>query len=123
MSGDSAVCLVTVPFVFGYPRAGASAEVVWNDTVVGAAVALVGLIGMVAPLRMVGLTVVTMLLGFWMVFASAVLHYGPDTGGRPWVGTVSGIALILLGAITAVVTQGWALHAEARRRFAVGWSP
>ena len=61
--------LMAAPWIFGYARTTAG----WNATIVGLVVMAIAVVRIVRPARRVWLSVVTLVLGIWLVVAPFVI--------------------------------------------------
>ncbi|GAA3223781.1 hypothetical protein GCM10017691_11120 [Pseudonocardia petroleophila] len=103
------VWLVLAPFVLDYPDISGGFDARWNDRVVGAAIAVVAVVRMVSPNRTVGVGLVNVVLGAWLVAAPFLLFYNDDR-----VATAATVNDIAVGAL--VIALACASRALSRRR-------
>lgn len=95
--------LLFAPYVLLYGPAADAA--VWNDLLVGAAVAVMALVRTLAPLRWVWLSWLNAALGVWLVAAPLVLDYGP-VGAAVWNDVAVGVIVLGLSLWSAFSARG-----------------
>ncbi|MHA6793797.1 SPW repeat protein [Pseudonocardia bannensis] len=98
------VWLALAPFVLGHPDTGPGFDARWNDMLVGVAVLAVSAVQLALPARAAVLSLITMVLGTWLIAAPFVLGY--NTGVAAVAATVNDVVvgiLIVELAIAAVL--------------------
>src|SRR3954454_12249569 len=93
------IWLIIAPFVLGY----GGGDPYWNDIVLGALIALVGVARVLSGTRYAWLSGLNMLFGAW-VFAAA--FWLDATARASWNDAIVGAIVFLLGAVAASVAAG-----------------
>jgi hypothetical protein len=91
------IWLTLAPAMWNYGVAGDGFDAQWNDVLVGIAVLLSGLIRMARPVRSVTVSMISFMLGSWLVVAPLALAYGFDEDS-----TLATVNDIIVGAVIAV---------------------
>ena len=92
------VWLVLAPYALNYENTGPGFDGYWNDVVIGAAIAIVAIVRMAAPIRTAALGLVNIALGAWLIIAPFVLGYNlaTDAMAATWNDIVVGFIVVLL---------------------------
>ncbi len=93
------IWLTLAPAMWSYGITGDGFDARWNDVLVGIAVILSGLIRMARPVRSATVSMVSFMLGAWLVVAPLTLSYG--FGEDSTLATVNDI---IVGAVVAVLS-------------------
>lgn len=106
------VWLLLAPFVLDYAPVAAGLGAYWNDLVLGAVVALLALVRVVAPERVLWLSLVNAVLGAWLVAAPFVLDY--HARAYAYEATGNDVAVGLLVFVMAVVSAATTYQQQRR---------
>ena len=93
--------LLVAAFVLGY--AGIAAAL-WNEILVGAAIAVLAWLRVSNPERMTGLSWTNAVLGVWLIAAPFVLGYAA-TAAAMWNEVIIGLVVAALGTWSAIATN------------------
>jgi hypothetical protein len=103
------VWLILSPSALGYGEPDRLFGGVWNETVVGIAIAVVALVRILSPASSAPLSAVNVALGGWLIIAPFILDYGPAMSDARWND-------IIVGAVTVVFAgASWAVGSRQRR--------
>ncbi|GIF01207.1 SPW repeat protein [Paractinoplanes rishiriensis] len=96
------IWLIIAPFSLDYRNAGGGFDGYWNDVVIGVALAVVALVRIALPLATAPLSLINILLGFWLITAPFVLAYntGTDATQATLNDIVTGAVVAALAAIS-----------------------
>jgi hypothetical protein len=94
------IWLFIAPFLLGYSDVAAA---LWNDIIVGAIVLILAGIRVWKPMHNRWLSWTNVLLGIWLAIAPFILGYTEITAAL-WNDIIVGVAIIILGAWSAIVT-------------------
>ncbi len=92
------VWLVLAPYALDYQNTGTGFDGYWNDIVIGLALVVVAGIRMATPIRTAALSLVSVVLGAWLIIAPFMLDYnaGVDAVSATWNDIVVGIIVVVL---------------------------
>jgi hypothetical protein len=93
--------LIIAPFVLGYAAVQAA---VWNDIVIGVAVAIMAIVRVTQPARYEGLSWVNVVLGVWLILAPFMLGYA-RIQPAVWNDVLMGLVVLALAATSAMATR------------------
>ncbi|HZD11622.1 MAG TPA: SPW repeat protein [Candidatus Binatia bacterium] len=94
------IWLLVAPFILGYSGVAAG---LWNDIIVGALVLILAGVRVWKPAHNRWLSWTNVLLGIWLAAAPFILGYS-EIAAAMWNDIIVGIAIIVLGAWSAVAT-------------------
>jgi hypothetical protein len=89
--------LIVAPWILGD---GGEGNVVWNEVVVGAAIALIAVVRVNAPARWAPLGWINVVLGGWLVVAPFVLT--SNTALISWNDVIIGVAVVIMALISTI---------------------
>lgn len=92
------IWLIVAPFVLAYSDVTAA---LWNDILIGLAVAILAWIRVANPLDYEGASWTNVVLGVWLVIAPFALGYSATTAAM-WNDIVVGLVVLALGAWSAI---------------------
>jgi len=92
--------LIVAPWVLNYSGQN---NAVWNEVIVGAAIALIAFARVSAPESWAPISWVNVILGGWMIIAPFVLTYGTvgDTSAIYWNDIIVGTAVVILALVSS----------------------
>lgn len=93
--------LLIAAFVLGY--AGIAAAL-WNEILVGAAIAVLAWLRVSNPTQRAGLSWTNVVLGLWLIGAPFILGYA-GTAAAMWNEVIIGLVVASLGTWSALVTK------------------
>jgi hypothetical protein len=95
--------LIIAPWVLDYSSQN---NAVWNQVVIGIAVATLALVRAAAPAKFAGLSWTNFVLGAWLVVAPFVLRYNDTTNTALiyWNDIIVGVLILALAAWSAMAT-------------------
>ena len=94
------IWLVIAPFLLGYADVGTT---LWNDVIVGAIVLILAGTRVWRPAHNRWLSWTNVVLGIWLAIAPFILSYTATTAAL-WNDIIVGIAVLILGAWSAIAT-------------------
>lgn len=92
------IWLMLAPLMWSYGDAATGFDARWNDALAGLVIAATGLARLTRPIRLMPVTVLSFLLGVWLVIAPFVLAYGFGEDS-----TRAAISDIVVGLIVAAL--------------------
>lgn len=96
------IWLILAPFILGYSSVTAA---VWNDIVIGLAVAGLAWVRVAKPTEREGVSWINVVLGVWLLAAPFALGY-TATAAAMWNDIVIGIVVVVLAAWSAMASRG-----------------
>lgn len=96
--------LIIAPWVLGY---GESETAVWNQTVIGVAVAVLALIRTAAPAQFAALSWINFVFGAWLLVSAFVLQYEPGVAVESivWNNVIAAIVILAMATWSAMATS------------------
>lgn len=93
--------LILAPSALGYRESGSDA--MWNDSIIGAGIALLALVRVTSPRATAELSWVNFVLGAWLIVAPFVLGYGagPNAFAATSNDIIIGLVVLVLAAWSA----------------------
>jgi hypothetical protein len=101
------IWLVLAPYVWSYGDTGGGFDARWNDVLTGVAVAAAGYARLARPVRLITVTVVSVVFGVWLAIAPFALEY--NLGADPTRATVNDVLVGTL--VTGLALVGY-FHAR-----------
>lgn len=97
------VWLIIAPFVLGY---AALEAILWNDVIIGAAVAAFALFRTSQPNQFESLSWINFVLGIWLIIAPFIIgHSALGAGEALWNDIIIGVIIVALAAWSATSTH------------------
>lgn len=97
------IWMILAPFLLGYAAITAA---VWNDVIIGLAVAVLAGTRLAKPLEREGASWTNLVLGLWLIAAPFALGYAA-TAAALWNDIVIGVVVAALGAWSAVASRDY----------------
>ena len=97
------IWLIAAPFILGYSAVTAA---VWNDVLIGLAVAGLAWARVAKPLEREGVSWTNVVLGVWLLAAPFALAYSGTTAAL-WNDIVIGLVVLVLGTWNALTSRGY----------------
>jgi hypothetical protein len=99
--------LIAAPWLLGYDELD---EAVWNDVLIGGAVAVLALVRMWRPLTTATASWINLALGIWLIAAPWVLGYEDDAvvqnaDNAQWNDVILGVAIALLALVSGAAAR------------------